>query len=238
MKKDNSDNLFSVILIEEMKSRGINISKLANETGISERFIKLIIDNDFEKLPSSPYLHGYIIKISNVIDMDGEKNWEDYFQNNNKLRSSGEGDHFPKNRFSVSRFNKKFLIGFFILVVVIYFVVRVFLGFNVSRGLVLDGFKEDPVISEEKIYTIQGNINSSYQLKINQQLIHSEIDGDFSKVIELSPGFNTVIFKIKSPLKKEREISKEIYYKTIEEGNLPASGEVITTTTTSSIINY
>ncbi len=233
---NNSQKNFSSILIEAMKAQGMNESQLADATGISERFIKLLIKNDLKKLPPAPYLHGYILKIADVVDMDGEKIWERYFKNNNNLRSSGNTDHLPKNRFSVSKINTKIFLGVIVIIAVIaYFIIRSFLGVDIARELNLEGFNEEPVISEEASYNIKGNISPKYQLKINQQSVYPESDGDFSKTIDLSPGFNTVMFNIKGPLKREEKIAKEIYYKTDNQENIEQA--TTTSVTTSSTIN-
>ncbi|HMB17331.1 MAG TPA: helix-turn-helix transcriptional regulator [Candidatus Paceibacterota bacterium] len=236
MANNNSQKNFSSVLIEAMKAQGMNESQLADATGISERFIKLLIKNDLKKLPPAPYLHGYILKIAEVVDMDGEKVWRTYFKNNSNIRSSGNTDHLPKNRFSVSNINAKILFGIIIIIAVIaYFVIRSFLGVDITRELNLEGFGEEPVISQNASYNIKGNINPKYQLKINQQSVYPESDGDFTETINLSPGFNTVMFNIKGPLKREEKIAKEIYYKTNDQENINQA--TTTSVTTSSIIN-
>jgi hypothetical protein len=110
-------------------------------------------------------------------------------------------------------------------------------SFDISRELKLEGFNENPLVWEEPFYKIVGEINPNYKLKINQELIDIENNGSFSKTVELKPGFNTIIFKVKSLLKEEKEILKEIYYKTENIENLNTTTTIEDNFITTSTIN-
>lgn len=226
MAKEVFENSFSIVLAEAMRAKGISAEKLARETGISERFLFLMLEEKLDKLPASPYLHGYIIKIADILDMDGEKLWSTYFKNNRYLRSSGGTDRLPKNRFAASRVNKKVLVVFLvILIVAAYFIVRTLAGFDLSRELSLEDFSENIIVSQEETYTLRGNVNPALRLTINDDPIYAGEDGDFEKNIELEPGFNTVILKLEGLLNREDELVKQIYYEN------PSAPEPVSTTT-------
>ncbi len=213
------------MLAEAMRTKGMNADKLARETGISERFLRLIIEERFDKLPAAPYLHGYIMKIAEVLEIDGEKLWATYFKNNRYLKSSGTGDRLPKNRFAVSRVNRRVLIFAIIIVAIVaYFVVRSVLGLDIARELRLQGFDENIIVSQDNTYKLKGNINTAFKLTINDTPIYPESNGDFERTLELEPGFNTVTFRVKGSLNKKDELVKQIYCQT-EATSTPVSKE-------------
>jgi lambda repressor-like predicted transcriptional regulator len=212
--KDNPSNNFSVVLAEAMRAKGLNTSKLSRETGISERFIRFMLEDKTNQLPAAPYLHGYIMKIAEKLELNGEEVWNMYFKDDEGVKSSGISDHLPKNRFAVSKINKKiFIFALVIIAVVAYFIIQTVIGFDISRKLSLEGFNENIVVSQEKNYTIKGNIDPSFQLMINDILVEIEENGDFEKTIELKPDFNDIVFKVEGPFNKKEKLVKQIYYK-------------------------
>lgn len=220
----------SEILIEAMKVRGFGVEKVSKETGISERFIRLLLEEKFEKLPATPYLHGYIMKIADTLDLNGEKIWNNYFKNNQYLRRSGRSDRLPENRFASSLINKKVLIGVIIVVAVVaYFLIRAASGFDISQTLSISNLNEDAVTTNDSTYIIRGEVDSSYQLSINQESVFPEENGNFSFSTNLSPGFNTIIFRVKGPLGREDKITRQIFYQPLE------NTENKTTTTTDNL---
>ncbi len=213
MVKEIPQNNFSMVLAEAMRAKGISAEKLARETGISERFLFLMLEEQPEKLPASPYLHGYIIKIADVLGMDGEKVWNTYFRNSRYLKSSGVSDRLPKNRFAASRVNKKVLVvSLVIILIAAYFIIRALSGFDLSRELSLQNFDENTIVSQKETYTLRGNINPALRLMINDAPVYPGESGDFEKVLELEPGFNTVTFRVEGLLNKKEEIVKQIYF--------------------------
>lgn len=211
----NNNNNFSSLLISAIKAKGITVEKLAESTGVSERFIVFMLEDKFEELPALPYLHGYIMKIAEALDLDGEEIWDKYFKDNEFLKSSGEKDHLPPNRFAISGINKKMIaITVIILLVIGYFVGRALLSFDIARELSLEGMEKGTIFVGTSTLVLKGLVNPAYQLTVNDEPIYPDNDGRFEKALELKPGFNTLIFKIKGFLGREDKVVKQVYYKT------------------------
>ena len=98
------------MLEEAMTSHSQTASKLADATGVPERFIAAIIEGNFGILPAAPYVRGYIKKIAAVLDLDGEILWERY-DRETKPRQSGGKDHLPENRFAIKTPDKRWIAG-------------------------------------------------------------------------------------------------------------------------------
>lgn len=208
----------STIIIDAMRTRGFNMEKLAQLTGISDRFLSLLIDERFDKLPSSPYVHGYVTKIAEVLGLDGEKLWKEFLKDNDVVKRSGGEDKLPGNRFVGKIINKKWLIISLIGVIVLGYVAYRIQSYFGEPYLSLDNLGENVVVND-KTFSVIGKMNTKDQLEINGEHIFPDENGSFEKKVELQPGFNTLNFKIKKYLGNEYTIEKQIFFQTSTDEN-------------------
>lgn len=201
----------SIFLTDMMRVRSVTLEKLAQATGISERYIRLILDEKFEKLPAAPYVHGYLLKIAHALNIDGEELWQGYLKYSDSVRRSGEKDKLPENRFVSLQVNKKLLLaGALVLIIVIYIAFRIpsFLG----KPSLAVSFENNLIVAEPA-FVLAGTADPKNELTINNEIFYPDTNGKFEKVVELSPGFNTFVFKAKKLLGKEETVVRQIYYK-------------------------
>lgn len=210
---EKNENGISEMLLSAMKSKNMTVEKLAQTTGVSDRFLELILEEQFEKLPSSPYLHGYIIKISETLGLEGEKIWNDFFKHAGEVKKSGAGDTIPKNRFVARRRNKK-TIAFAIIggIVIAYAIFQVFSFFK-NPELSLDGIDDGMVVSTSTLH-IKGSVDPRNGVFLNGEPLYPDENGIFEKDILLVPGFNTLKFTVKKFLGNEYDIEKRIFFET------------------------
>jgi lambda repressor-like predicted transcriptional regulator len=202
----------STIIATAMKTKGINVEKLAQLTGISDRFIESIVEEDFKKLPSSPYVHGYILKIAEALNLNGEELWEEYFKKNNEIKRAGSQDELPGNRFVMKHMNKHMVLGMVVAIIVIVFIFWRIQSHVGEPSLSLVDFKDEMIV-EQNTFDLRGKIDPRDQLIFNEEVLYPDTDGNFEKKISLEPGFNTLTFKIKKFLGKEYIIKKQIFLK-------------------------
>ncbi|MCX6702642.1 MAG: helix-turn-helix domain-containing protein [Candidatus Wolfebacteria bacterium] len=203
------------ILNEAMDLRGVNLERLAQATEIPERYLIALKEDDYKKLPSAPYVRGYLMKIGEVLDVDGKSLWEIY-RRHNPIKSSGLDDKLPINRFAIKGMNKKLIIlGFIGVFAVIY------LGW---RGSDFFGAPKievtNPIDSAIQVATstikITGTTEPMDKITVGPPGSSDEVlvsgNGRFEKVISLQVGPNTIEIKAKKFLGKEVKITKQIFY--------------------------
>jgi transcriptional regulator with XRE-family HTH domain len=213
----------SSILIEAMQVKNMSLEKLASVSGVSERFIEPLLRDDYGRMPASPYLHGYILKISQALAIDGEYIWENYFKASDAIRKAGKSDALPRNRFEKVRIDRKYIVGAVLaLLALVYIVSRVQAYFS-PPPLSLEDFSENMVV-DDSTYTVRGSTDPKNQLFLNGEQIYPAESGAFEREIELQPGFNALSFKIKKFLGREYVIEHQIYWKTATStrGTIPA----------------
>jgi len=212
---ENEKKIFSEILLGAMKSKGFTVEKLAQATGISDRFIESLLGEEFEKLPSSPYVRGYLMKISETLELNGSQIWEEFLENGKRLRSSGFKDELPGNRFA-----KKTVEGKLVIAGVIILVILSYAGFQIQSyfstpNLDLEGFEDNMIVKSEKFH-VAGKVDPKHQIFLNGEQLYPDDEGMFEKDIYLQSGFNTLNFRIKKFLGREYEIQKQVFLNTKE----------------------
>ena len=196
-----------------LRTKGVTTDKLAQLTGISDRYLSALLGDEGEKLPPAPYVHGYVLRIAEALGMDGEELWEEYQRDGGKLRRSGKRDTLPQNRFVTPQVNKRVLgIGLLVLLIVVYGIIR-FPSIIGMPTLALENI-EDMMIVSTSTFTILGSMNPVDELTINGEAVYPESDGRFSRAVELEPGFNTFEFRVKRFLGKENVLVRQLFYRT------------------------
>lgn len=210
---ENDFESLASLLSDAIRAKGISIEKLSNATGVSEHHIELLLESDAKKLPASPYLHGYIVKLGDALGMDGETLWQTYTRTNINIRKSGAQDALPRNRFETTTISKKYIVfGIVGILIIIYVVLR--MPFIVGRPeLIVANISENMVV-ENSLFTIEGRVSPSDRLTINGEIVYPEQDGSFAWPTQLEPGFNTFTLVVKRSLGKEVALTKQIFLKT------------------------
>ncbi len=209
MKNDEQIKTISGILDEAMSAKGLNIEKLAQITDIPINYLNALYSGDFKKLPPAPYARGYINRIAEVLNIDTERIWQIYKDN---LKTSGEEDKLPLNRFALKKIKKrKFIIIGLVVAILIY------IGFQGGKFLGIPSIEisnpsADNAIVNNAMIDLRGKIDPQDKLTINGEDLSADENGYFEKNFSLEPGLNTIEFKVKRLLGKETKIARQVIY--------------------------
>lgn len=213
MEKDG----FSVFFAEKLRDKNFTLEKLAEVSGISARNLENILKGDYKGLPASPYLHGYFIKLGEVLEFDGEeafKKWKGEAQE--EMKSSGPQDKLPHNRFSRKPIAKYFWLGFFAVLIIVYLILQIPRLSGLPEITMGNPREQRIMYSEEKIL-VSGTVVNADEIYINGERVEIQ-SGSWQKDVVLFPGMNTVEVIAKKFLGGETKAVREIIYeKPIEE---------------------
>ncbi len=210
MLNNNKTRHISELLQELTQERSISVDKLALVTNIPRRFVVALFEGDFKKLPAKPYVRGYLTRIAAAMSIEPTILIKAY-KDSTEVRSSGEKDVLPANRFAIEKINKNFIIVFLIIVVIAGFLAwraKDILG----RPSIEVNLPETTLVTQEQVIKISGAINPKDRLTLNQEMIYTDEAGKFEKEVGLSPGLNTLEFDVKRFLGRETKIVKQILY--------------------------
>ena len=199
------------LLREHIELKGLTPKKIADMTSIPERYIMTLLEGTNEYLPPTPYVHGYIAKLAEILDFDKETVWRLY-QKESILRHSGNMDRLPNNRFAIRPVKRAWLFGGIIAVALL-----AYLGSNIWSILtpplltITVPATENSTTAQPTII-LQGNTDPAYTVAINGSEVYIEPNGSFKKEVVLQEGLNTVEFSAKKLLGKETRIIRYIIY--------------------------
>ena len=199
------------ILSEAMDLKGLNLDKLSALTDIPSTYLNAIYKGDFEKLPSYPYVRGYLQRIADALDVDKDLLWRS-FKNEYPLKTSGSQDKLPANRFAIKPINKKTIT---ICVILFFVVIYLFWRVDDFRGipaLEINNPVEETITVDSPSIVLSGEANPKDKLTINGEEVFIGDDGRFEKSFSLQPNSNTIEFKVKRFLGKGIVIIKHINY--------------------------
>lgn len=200
---------------EILSLRNLNLEKLAIMTNVPKNYLAAFCEGNFKKLPPMPYARGYLMKIAEVLDVDGEELWKIY---KNEITSQIKiSDRLPVNRFAGRPFGKKLIaIGIIFVFAIIYLISRAdnLLGVPKIEIIVPAGEK---IAVFEPMIKLSGRVdNFRDKLTIGGEEIFISENGRFEKEYWLRPGVNEIEFKVKRFLGKEIRIIKEAIYQPIQ----------------------
>ena len=201
------------LLHEQLEIKGVSLQRLHQLTNIPERYITGIFEMDPRNIPAFPYIRGYLLKIGDVLNLNGEELWQKY-KKEVEVKSSGSEDRLPENRYTIKKINKRWLTLVLLGVAIISYTV-----FNASRIigqplLTINSPTADTDLTASAIYNFSGKIDPNDTLKINNEQIVVGEKGEFTKFYNLQSGLNTFEFSVKRFLGKEVKVVKQIIYQT------------------------
>ncbi len=199
------------LLREHIELKGLSPKKIADMTGIPDRYIEMLLEGDTSKLPPSPYVHGYIAKLSGLLNFDKDTMWRLY-QKESSLTKSGREDRLPNNRFAVRGISRGWALGGFVAAACLLFAGYNAYGIIAAPELTITVPASDNSTVAQETILLQGRTDPSYVVTVNGSEAYVGKDGLFQKEIRLQEGINTVEFTVRKFLGKEARVVRHIVY--------------------------
>lgn len=218
------DLSFELFLRERLKDKNVSLKKLAELTGISSTHIESFLRGDLEEMPPTPYCRGYLIRIGEVLDFDGEGWWEK-IKKEGSVKRSGSQDTLPRNRFireSPAKMIAVFAIAIAVLIYLVFELPRV-LGKPV---VALTSPQNNPYLADASVVVLQGMAKNADSLFVNGEEVTIGSDGSWQKNVLLQNGMNTFDIAAKKFLGSKTDLVEQIMY------NAPATTTASSSTST------
>ncbi|MDP2598754.1 MAG: helix-turn-helix domain-containing protein [Candidatus Liptonbacteria bacterium] len=201
---------FEEYLTQIIKDRGLAPRKLSELSGISIKHIEGLACGNFAKLPSAPYVRGYLLRLGEILRFDPEP-WWIKLKASGFLKDSGPRDLPPKNRFLRRNLSRIVWTAGAALVLVTYITVQ-FGHISGAPKISMTFPQESQVRTDQGTINLAGRLTNGTELSVNGEPVKLEADGSWTKSMLLSPGMNTAMITAKKFLGRETNIVKEIIY--------------------------
>jgi hypothetical protein len=221
---DTEDTTFELFLHERIKDRGISIKKLSDMTGIAVSHIENMLRGDFEHVPPTPYFRGYLIRLGEALNFDGEAWWSKIKQQEG-VKSSGPADSLPRNRFV--RESPARIIAISAVAVVLLVIIGLSLPRILGKPIVkITSPQDNPYVTAANSVMIQGTAQNADSLYVDGDEATIASDGSWQKNVLLQGGVNTFNISAKKLLGGTTNVMEQIIY------NAPAPSSSFATSTT------
>lgn len=219
--------LFTEFFNQKLKERGLNLKQLSDTTGIAIKHLENFSHGRFERLPSAPYVHGYFVKLGDILGFEPDE-WWNRVKNEDAVHRSGSADRMPDNRFSRLQ-GRALLWGLIVVGLLGIYVAARFTTIIGEPRLILtdaDACTHPPVSSST--FTFRGTVKNGDSLTVDGASVYLSQDGSFNADVLLKPGPNTIELRAKKILGREITLTCEIYYDDSQIiAPAPAGGPVI-----------
>jgi lambda repressor-like predicted transcriptional regulator len=224
---EHEEMLFEEFLGARMREKGVSLKRLSEATGIAPGHLENMLHGNFDDMPSTPYFHGYVMRVAKVLDFDGAEWWEK-LKRDGVIAKSGEFDTLPKNRF-IKQSPQKFIWAGAILIIIL-----IYLAFQAPRvfgkpSLTILSPTQNPYTSFASTLTISGKVANADALYLSSGNATSgdEIaiapDGSWQKTVLLQNGPNPFRVSAKKFLGGETDVLVQILYESPTNGTSSAS---------------
>lgn len=196
---------------EKLETKGFNLEKTFQATGIPKHYLEYIFRGEWHKLPAAPYTKGYFKKLESILDLENGSLWYLY-QDEAEVKISGSSDKLPENRYAIKTGSKKLILP---ILLISFLGIYLFLNFGRLLGvpkLTITSPLNATVIATLPAITLAGEINPKDKLLINNEEVHVDENGKFEENYNLQAGLNTFEIIAERFLGKKSRVVKQIIY--------------------------
>lgn len=216
-KIKSADDLIGSELRKIREGKRLDLLEVAKETKINIKYLEAIELGDFRKLPKGVYGKRFIEEYAIYLGIDPQEMLTIYEPEYVNQKKKYAKRLFVKkvsktHRFlTIPRIIKNSIIIFVIVVCVLY------LGYYIKNiieppQLELLNLKEDTVFTKHNINII-GKTDKEAEVLVNDEIVLTDNEGNFTKEINLKTGLNVVSVEVQKKHSKKRIIQRNIIVK-------------------------
>lgn len=191
--------------------KGLSLEQIERATKIKKRLLEALEKGNYQKLPPSTFVKGFIRNYGNYLGLSVDKllalfRREYGFGSSAALLPKTTGRFLSPSLWNFVQ-NKLFLGSLALLMLL--FLIFLGRGFLVPPHLVVDSPSENLVVSEMSV-EVSGQTKPGTRLVINDEEIILQKDGGFSARTQLVMGTNEVVVVATNKLGRSRRIARTV----------------------------
>jgi|SRR3989344_4604837 len=221
---------FSNFLNDRMRERNLTFKRLSELTGVSIKHLEALSSGNPDRLPSAPYLKGYLSRLGEVLGFNPDEAWEE-MKKLAEAKSSGKSDEPSRNRFSREPIAKFIVVGIVVFFLLLYAGLR-FYEISGAPVIIVSSPQENMVVIGENSFLLSGNVSNGSDLRISGEQVQVQPDGSWEKTVSLQEGPNTFEITAKKFLGREAKVVKQIIYLPAPASAGGQAGQPVTVTST------
>lgn len=208
------------ILKKARLEKKYTLETVEKQIKIRKKFLSALEENQWNKLPSLPYIKGFIRNYSNFLGLQGEEMlaiFRRQYQFDEHDNLLPEGITKPLNEPFI-RFTPQTIVAIlsFLLLAVFFIYLGVqYRSFTSAPTLLVSKPIEGEILAADAVQ-ISGKTDSDAVVEINNKKIALKDNGEFATELTLSPGINTITIESVSKYGKRKTITRTISIQPIQ----------------------
>ncbi len=192
----------------------ISLKKFADLSKIQLKYLEKLEGGEFNKLPASVYIHGFLGKYSQILNLPLEELLAEYEKETEQARmlKEKEGLALPSiksPKIIITPKKISWVIALIIILLIVGYLIYQ-LDFLISAPKLEVDYPAQDLTINRSLIEISGRSDQSAKLTVNGEQVYIEKDGTFRQEINLSPGVNTLKIEAVNRFGKKSEIMRQI----------------------------
>lgn len=208
------------ILKKARLEKKLEFEEIEKTLKIRKKFLTALEENAWDKLPSLPYIKGFLRNYSAYLGLKPEEMvaiFRRQFQEKDKTKLLPSGLTNPINE-PVFHITPKLTVTFVISIFLLLFFGYLFLQYKTYTSLPFLSVEkplEGEILNTDKVI-VTGKTDNDAVISINNQKIAVSANGEFATTITLPPGVNTLLIESTGKSGKKRAINRTVEIQTNE----------------------
>lgn len=202
------------ILKKARLEKRVDFEDVEKATKIRRKFLQALEENAWEKLPSLPYIKGFIRTYSSYLNLKPEEMvaiFRRHFSEQEKTGLLPQGLTHPLNQPIFNFTPASRVTGIVIAFLLLFFGYLFFQyqAYTSPPALLVNQPQEGELVKSAEV-NISGKTDEDAVISINNQKIALSNGGEFTTTVLLSPGVNSIIIESTSKYGKKKTVTRTI----------------------------
>lgn len=209
------------ILKKARIEKHITLEEAEKNLKIRKKFLQALEENNWNKLPSLPYIKGFLKNYSRLLGLNSEqilaifRREYPFNKQKNELLPKGLSQPLDEPLVKITPQVTVFLLVFIFLIFFFGYIGLQYKAYIDPPSLSVEKPLEGEILYSQKL-EILGKTDKDSVLSINGKKVAIENDGTFKTYLSLTPGINQIIIESTSKFGKKRTIIRTVQF---EENN-------------------
>ncbi len=202
------------ILTKIRTEKKLTLEEIERQLRIRKKFLVALEENNWDKLPSLPYIKGFLRNYSSFLGLKPEEMvaiFRRQYAQHERTKLLPEGVTNPLNEPALHLTPQAAVIIATVLCILTFFgyLFIQYRSYTSPPNLTISTPAEGAVLSGEKI-TVSGTTDRDAVISVNNQKIALSENGEFTTDLTLAPGVNTIIIDSVSKYGKKKTVTRTV----------------------------
>lgn len=202
------------ILKKARTEKGLELDDIEKQLRIRKKFLEALEENEWNRLPSTPYIKGFLRNYSLFLGLKPEEMVAIFRRQFGEQQRAGlipEGLTHPLNEPLFKLTPQTAVLGIISLFLIFFFGYLIFQykSYISPPELAVNQPKEGEILTSSRIQ-VEGKTDNDAVISVNNQKIALGKNGEFSTIISLLPGVNVITIESTSKYGKKRTLTRTV----------------------------